>query len=60
MVLSCSHQVPNGYLLCSPFLPQVPISNTYYLICFAQTPLVHYVSCSKEKTRYIMSILGVV
>jgi hypothetical protein len=60
MVLSRSHQVPNGYLLCSQFVPQVPISNTHYLICFAQTPLVHYVGCSKEKTRYMMPILGVV
>jgi hypothetical protein len=59
-VLSCSHQVPNGYLLCSQFVPQVPISNTHYLICFAQTLLVHYIGCSKEKTRNILSILGVV
>ncbi len=53
MVLSRSHQVPIGYLLCSQFVPQVPISNTHYLICFAQTPsLVHCVGCSKEKTRW--------
>jgi hypothetical protein len=39
MVVSSSHQVPNGYLLCSQFVSQVSISNTHYLICFAQTLL---------------------
>jgi len=45
-VLDMVHQVPNGYLLCSQFVPN---SSTLYSICFAQNPpLVKYIFSPKE------------